>query len=74
MKVKIPLGSCKLYAKKTYHENQQNEIFKIRDVQNIFKKRPTLVYSICFDSQQSNDMIMRSGMFEMTIWAGKIFL
>ena len=36
IKMKIPLGSCKLYAKtKTYHENQQNEIFKIKDVQNI---------------------------------------
>ena len=33
----IPLGSCKLYymQKETYHENQQNEIFKIKDVQNI---------------------------------------
>ena len=31
--MKIPLGSCKLYAKRirTYLENQQNEIFKIKD-------------------------------------------
>ena len=34
--MKIPLSSCKLYAKikETYHENQQNEIFKIRGVQS----------------------------------------
>ena len=34
LKMKIPLGSCELYAKRNipYHENQQSEIFKIRDV------------------------------------------
>ena len=29
--------------KETYHDNQQNEIFKIKDVQNmLLKKGPTL--------------------------------
>ena len=33
--------------KETYHENQQNEIFKIRDVQNmLWKKGPTAGCSI----------------------------
>ena len=33
IKMKIPLGSWKLYlyAKKTYHENQQNEIFALQN-------------------------------------------
>ena len=33
--MKIPLGSLSYMQKETYHENQQNEIFKIKDVQNI---------------------------------------
>ena len=35
--------------KETHHENQQNEIFKIEDVQNIlYKKGPTLSCSTHF--------------------------
>ena len=39
IKMKITLGSCSYIQKETYHENQQNQIFKIRDVQNILLKK-----------------------------------
>ena len=40
--MKIPLGSIPVsyIQKETYHENQQNEIFKIRYVQNIRAANP----------------------------------
>ena len=42
IKMKIPLGSIPVsyIQKETYHENQQNEIFKIKDVQNISAANP----------------------------------
>ena len=46
IKVKIPLGSTTVsyMQKETYYENQQNEIFKIKDVQNMLQKKgPTLM-------------------------------
>ena len=33
--MKIPLVPESYMQKETYHENQENEIFKIKDVQNI---------------------------------------